>query len=49
VAAQVVPGVQVVAIDEVQFLDEGIVDVIILPKVGQDHFGESYDDVPYCR
>ena len=56
VAAQVVPGVQVVAIDEVQFLDEGIVDVIsvladrgvrvIVAGIDMDFRGEPFGPMP---
>ena len=56
VAAQVMPGVQVVAIDEVQFLDEGIVDVIsvladrgvrvIVAGIDMDFRGEPFGPMP---
>jgi thymidine kinase len=56
VAAQVMPGVQVVAIDEVQFLDEGIVDVIsaladrgvrvIAAGIDMDFRGEPFGPMP---
>jgi thymidine kinase len=57
VAAQVMPGVQVVAIDEVQFLDEGIVDVIsvladrgvrvIVAGIDMDFRGEPFGPMPH--
>ncbi|WP_349263889.1 thymidine kinase [Longimicrobium sp.] len=56
VASKVMPGVQVVGIDEVQFLDEGIVDVIsaladggvrvIAAGIDMDFRGEPFGPMP---